>query len=833
MFLKAQEKIALAWQDQTITYTELLLKIQSFSDFLGKDQYQHIVIFSENRPEWVYAFYAAWKLNATVIPIDFMSNAGDVSYILNDCQPELIFYSNETKAVLEQALKIASQEDKSSNLNRDTCEQICLDELTITKDKSINPEQSTINYPEFDSNKTAVIIYTSGTTGNPKGVMLSFDNLMANIEAVSQENPIYNADDRVMVLLPLHHIFPLIGSMVGPLSVGARICFCPSMASEDIMQTLQNHSITMVIGVPRLYSLISKSIQTKIQSNIVAKTLFALADLVNSRSFSKLLFRSVQQKFGGHVRFLVSGGAKLDEESAKILKVLGFEVLEGYGMTEAAPMITFTRPGEVVIGSAGKPMSCNQVKSLDGEIVAKGRNIMQGYYNLPHESAETIVDGWLHTGDLGYLDENLNIFITGRKKEIIVLSSGKNISPVEIEHKLITMTPAIAEVGVYLHNDLLQVVIFPDFSYLRQQQIRNPEVFFREQIVEPYNEAATPYKKLMRVHVLGEELPKTRLGKLKRFMLHTLEEISQYKKQNTTEPDTEEYRAIRDFLTQQTNKEIYASDHFELDLGLDSLDRVSFQTFLQSTFGIKVDETIFHQNPTVEKMSAYIQDKKQHIKVSVVEWAEILKEQVDSNLPNSWVLHNPIKNLLSALLKLYFKLSVKGLDNLPSSPFIMAPNHQSFLDGLFITSFLSNKTNKQTYFFAKAKHVKSGLLKFLADQNNIIVVDVEEDLKAAIQKLSVVLKSGKNIIIFPEGTRTKSGSLGAFKRTFAILSRELNVPVVPVAIDGAYSALPSGSLLPKPLQPIRVNFLTPLWPEEESYEKINNRVRDAISQELN
>jgi len=821
MFLKAHDKTALICNGESISYTQLLINIQQVVKSYSQSNYRHVVIFAENRTEWVYHFYAAWKLNAIVIPIDFMSAAGDVSYILNDCQPDLIIYSKQTQAVLEQALAIKTI----------TCEQVNMDSLDLPA--ANNEEQlSTPSYPDLPSDKTAVIIYTSGTTGNPKGVMLSYDNLLANIEAVTEEINIYTIDDRIMVLLPLHHIFPLIGSMVAPLSVGGTIAFCPSMASEDLMATLQENAITIVIGVPRLYSLISKSIHAKINSNPIAKLLFSLATLVDSIPFSRKLFNSVQQKFGGQVRYLVSGGAKLEEETAQVLKILGFEVLEGYGMTEAAPMITFTRPGEVVIGSAGKPMSCNQVKSLDGEIVAKGRNIMQGYYNQPAETAETIQDGWLHTGDLGYLDEQDNIHITGRKKEIIVLSSGKNISPVEIEHKLMSMSDAIAEVGVYLHNNLLQVVIYPDFSYLRRLQVSNHDEYFRELVIGPYNQAVTPYKKLMKVHILGEELPKTRLGKLKRFMLHTLEEINQYKHQNTAVPEYEEYSAISDFLAQQVNKDVYASDHLELDLGLDSLDRVSFQTFLNATFGVKVNEEILNQYPTVEKISAYIKEKKQHIKISVVEWAEILKEQVELKLPDNWVLHNPIKNLVSGILRLYFKLSAKGLENIPKAPFILAPNHQSFLDGLFIASFLNNQVNKETYFFAKAKHVKKGWLKFLANRNNIIVVNVDEDLKASIQKLSAVLKSGKNIIIFPEGTRTKTGALGSFKKTFAILSRELNIPIVPVAINGAYAALPSGSVVPKPFQDIQLNFLPPLWPEQESYENISQQVREAVDSAL-
>ncbi|MFK5984100.1 MAG: AMP-binding protein [Pseudomonadota bacterium] len=824
MFLKAHNKTAIISKTTKISYTQLLANIQGYCDSFTQQNYKHVVIFAENRPEWIYSFYAAWKLQAIVIPIDFMSTADDLAYILNDCQPDLIIYSNQTEEVLEQAILLYKVKEKLifEKINIDSVE-IAVDNKTIA------------DYPQFDVLKTAVIIYTSGTTGSPKGVMLSFDNLLVNINSVTKEIQIYSSSDRLMVLLPLHHIFPLLGSMIAPLSVGASLAFCPSMSSEDMMATLQNNAITVVIGVPRLYGLIAKSVITKINANVVARFLYFLAGKLNSKSFSRKVFNSVQQKFGGQVSYLVSGGAKLDEESATILKTLGFEVLEGYGMTEAAPMITFTHPGEVVVGSAGKPMSCNEVKTIDGEIVAKGRNIMLSYYNLPEATAEVIIDGWLHTGDLGFLDKQNNIYITGRKKDIIVLSSGKNISPVEIEHKLMAMTDVIAEVGVYFHENILQVVIFPDFARLHKQNINSFDEYFREQVIEPFNQSVAPYKKLLKVHILAEELPKTRLGKLKRFLLHSLEEVKQTRRQNESAPEYAEYSAISEFLAYQVNKEVYASDHLELDLAMDSLDRVSFQTFLHSSFGVIVNEETLGQYPTVEKISTYIKEKKQHIKISEVEWAEILKEQVDLQLPNSWFLHNPIKNLSRWLLKIYFKLSATGLDNIPQAPFILAANHQSFLDALFIAAFLDNKTNKESYFFAKSKHVKSTLVKFLASQNNIIVVNVDEDLKSSIQQLSVVLKQGKNIIIFPEGTRTKTGELGSFKKTFAILSKELNVPIVPIAIMGAYKAFPTGRFIPKIQQSIQVNFLAPISPsnkQQNSYDDISLEVRNVVANVL-
>ncbi len=386
LFLKDYKKTALILKDQKIDYTHLINQVNSFSTLLPNNNLSKVAIFSENRFEWVYAFYSVWIKKAVAVPIDFMSSAEDVAFILNDCKPEVIFYSNSTKEVCEKAI---------AQLNH-KIEKINLDEIKI--------EESNVNatFPEPDPNETAVIIYTSGTTGSPKGVMLSYDNLLVNIEAVTNDVNIYKEEDKVMVLLPLHHIFPLMGTMVIPLSVGGTIVFSPSMASEDIMATLQ-HSITIIIGVPRLYNLIRKGIRDKINKSGIAKLLFRIAEKKNSLTFSRKIFGSVQRKFGGKIKYMVCGGAALDKEVAKDYLTLGFEILEGFGMTECAPMITFTRPGRVLPGSAGEPLKTNEVKVIDGEIVNRGRNVMQGYYNRPEETAAILKDGWLYTGDLGHL----------------------------------------------------------------------------------------------------------------------------------------------------------------------------------------------------------------------------------------------------------------------------------------------------------------------------------------------------------------------------------------------------------------------------------------------
>lgn len=815
MFLKDHNKTAMILKDQKVDYNELISKVNSYSNLLPDKNLSKAAIFCENRFEWVYAFYSVWMKQAVAVPIDFMSSADDVAFILNDCKPEVIYYSNGTKEVLEKAIELLNH----------NIQKINLDEVKI-KDSN-----NTVLFPEPDPNQTAVIIYTSGTTGSPKGVMLSYDNLLVNIEAVTNDVNIYTSEDRLMVLLPLHHIFPLMGTMIIPLSVGGTIVFSPSMASEDIMATLQQ-GITIIIGVPRLYNLIRKGIRDKINKSGVAKLLFRIAEKKNSLTFSRKIFGSVQRKFGGKIKYMVSGGAALDKEVAKDYLTLGFEILEGFGMTECAPMITFTRPGKVLPGSAGQPLKVNEVKVIDGEIVNRGRNVMQGYYNRPEETAAILKDGWLYTGDLGYLDEEDRIFITGRKKEIIVLSNGKNINPEEIENKILSMTEVITEIGVFEKADMLHAVIYPDYQKAKQLGIDNVEEMIKWEVIDRYNQSVTPYKKVMKFSLTKEPLPRTRLLKLKRFLLPQLEQISKEKVESITEPNFQEYILIKEFLQQQKETTVHPSDHLEIDLGLDSLDKVNLGVYLESNFGIKYTEADLVGFSNVVKLAENVKDKKTKLSVEAIDWGKIFKEQLDLDLPKSWFTYNVMKNGAKVFLKLYFRLKGEGLENIPDGPFILAPNHQSFFDGLFVAVFLKNKLMKQTYFYAKEKHIKNKLVKFVANKHNVIVMDLS-DLKTSLQKMAEVLKRGKNIIIFPEGTRTLSGELGDFKKTFAILSRELNVPIVPVAINGAYDALPRGTHFPKPWKKINVKFLKPVMPENHTYDSLKEIVQTKVSEQLN
>lgn len=811
---KYPDKPALITKDQTVTYRSLISNINRFAGLFSGKGYRKIALFSENRPEWIYAFYAAWQNDATVITIDFLSSVEDAAYIINDCRPELIFASLGTKKTWD---KMTGKLDY-------------LPEIIFFEDVPVDEPLMDLSWKmPFDTEKTAVIIYTSGTTGSPKGVMLSFTNLLANLKAVTEDVKIFNADRQVLLLLPLHHIFPLMGSMMAPLSVGSTAIMAPSMQSSDIIETLKNNQVRIMVGVPRLYELLYKGIKAKIDASAIGRIFFRLVKISRSRWLAKKIFKKVHQGLGGYLEIMVAGGAALNKDAGHFFKALGFEVLEGYGMTEAAPMITFPRPGHEIIGTAGQALPGLTVEIRDGEIVAKGPNIMKGYYNRPEETAEVLKDGWLYTGDLGEIDKKGYLRITGRKKEIIVLPNGKNVNPVELEFKLEKNIACVKEAGVFLYHEILYAVIFPDYAILSEEGVKNPENYFREKVFPEFNRELTSYKRIMQFSLVKEELPRTRLGKIQRFKLEELIGEKQ-KKQDKIYEDagSEEYLAVKSFIESQVDMDVSPDDHLEFDIALDSLGKLSLIDFIEKTFGVKIEEENLPKFTSVKALVEHIKNNKRWHHVDVTNWAAALKEKVHVKLPKTWPTLAVIKNSAKGFFSVYSRLKTDGAQHLPDGPCIIAPNHQSFFDGLYILAALKMKTLKNSYFYAKKKHVNNWFLRFLANRNNIIVMDVNKDLKESIQKLAEVLKKGKNIIIFPEGTRTKNGRMGEFKKTFAILSKELNIPVVPVAINGAYRAMPGRAIFPVPFRRISVSFSKPIYPKGYSSDELTTLVQKKI-----
>lgn len=819
IFVKDYNKTAIIYDDREYSYKEVILSAKSFSERINIKKEDRVIIFMENRPELLFSFLGIWNKQGTCVCLDGGFSGEELTYYIKDCKPKYIFTSRVNYEAAVKGLELAGIENSV--------------EILVVDDIPVDYTGDDLTIEIEDKYFVSLILYTSGTTGNPKGVMLMFDNILINMEGLD-EYKMFRTTDRVLALLPMHHIFPLLGAGVVPLGKGSTIVFLKEVSSQAMVEALQKYKITFIIGVPKLWEMLHKKIMEKINGGKITKFIFKLAEKINNKNFSRKIFKKVHDGFGGNIRFFVSGGSKLDPQVSRDFLTLGIDVCEGYGLTETSPMISFTPTDEVVPGSAGKILTGVTVKIADdGEILAKGRNVMKGYYGRPDATAEVIdKDGWFHTGDLGEIKNGL-LYVTGRKKEMIVLSNGKNINPIEIEQWIMANTDLIKEMAVMDYEDKLTAVIYPDFYKLHEEGITNIIETFKKGVIDKYNKQAASYKKVLDVKIVQEELPKTKIGKIRRFMLKDVINKKEEKVQNIVEPSTEEYKNISAFLKSIKNKPIIPNAHLELDLGLDSLDTVELLSHIEGTFGVKIDEQTFVEYCTVEKLAEYVEKhSNEMMNDTKMDWKEILSKDTEGTLPKSNGIGKIIKFILKPAFLFFVKVKKEGIENIEKNePVIFAGNHQSFLDGFIVNQAMPNSVLDKTYYFADIKHFRKGYMKFMGENSNIIFVDINKNLVSSLQMLSKALRNGKNIVIFPEGTRTRDGKINNFKKFFAILSKELNIPIVPFVLDGAYEAYPPSSKYPKGGD-VKVKFLEKIYPSDMSYEEITEKVYNTIKKEL-
>ena len=818
-FVTDFNKEAVFYKNKEYTYKDLIREAKYISKVLGIEKGEKVVNFMENRPEFICSFFGIWNSKGVPINIDAGYTAEELEYILTDADPKIIMTSNKNLKVAEEAVKLSGK-----NIRIINC-----DEIKSPEDFEV--DEYVIYSPEPED--IGVLLYTSGTTGKPKGVVLTFDNLMSNVDAIV-EIKMATPKDRLLALLPYHHVLPLSINLLMAIHIGTLVVLIDELSASAILGALQKYKITIVVGVPRLWEMIHKGLMEKIKSSKIANLLFELCKKVKSVTLSKIVFKKVHQALGGNIRYLVSGGAKLDPNIMDDFKVLGIKVLEGYGLTETSPIIAFTRPDDVCIGTVGKTIPGVEVKIADdGELLVKGRNVLKEYYNKPEATKEAKDEnGWFHTGDLGKI-ENGYITIIGRKKEMIVLSNGKNINPIDIENEIAKGSDLIKEIAVMEHNNHLLALVYPDFKLIKERSITNITETLKWDIIDSYNINAPAYRKILEIKIVKDEFPKTKLGKLRRFMLKDIlknledgGENAHKERPEDPESKTREFQTLAQYIKEEKGENIYPDSHIEIDLGLDSLDIIQLNSFIEKTFGFKIKEEETVDLKVIKDICEYIRKNSKEYHLEKINWSEILKESIDYPLPSSnmiWLT----KIFFAPILKFYLGLKIKGIEKLSKEPRIIICNHESFIDAFAVQRLFKGDMLKNTYYFAIKKHFDKAGLRFMANHGNIILMDINENLKESLQISAEVLKEGKNLVIFPEGARTRDGKLQDFKKFFGILSKELNIPVTVLGIDGAYKSMPFGSIFPRPAK-IKLEVLGEVNPSGLSVEEIVNNSKEII-----
>lgn len=835
MRIQAQDKIAVYQNQENLSYRDFIGRCRAFAQGFSLSQEEKVGIISENRSEWLLAFYAIWLNEGTVVPIDFMSTVQEIIHVLQDAEIAYLFVSPQCMAQAQEAVKKSGRD-------------ITIYEIEAfaqnTRKKFFSHEQGEKDLEFADDDMTAVMIYTSGTTGKPKGVMLTRKNFSANIEGILALG-VFQTTDIYGALLPFHHVYPLTGTLLMPLCSQASLAIIEKLSSEAIGEAFRKYKITILFGIPRIYNIFHQGIFNKIQNSFITRTFFSIAKILPSMAIRKKIFAKVHKNFGGNLRYFLSGGSKIEAKVMSDFAVLGIPMVEGYGLSETSPLCsTNGSPGVFKKGTIGKAISNVEIKIVDGEICARGDNIMKGYYKRLQETQEVLKDGWFYTGDAGSMDKQGYVTISGRKRELIVLPNGKKFNPEEVEKNIAQIHPEmIQEVGVFAQGNGLFALVVPNFEFLTQKNLANAFETVRWQIIDKYNRTARDYKKVLDFKLIADELPRTRIGKPKRFLFPALaSEQEEKKRKHPSEPSGANYAQLKSFLQNLSGKTVYPDSCLELDLGFDSLARIETESFFESKFLVSITPEQLSGDTTVQQLYNLICETEKNqdgqTEASVSGWAEVLQQKQSHVIKNSSFFLHMAKIFLTPLFLFYVRLTSKGLQKSfytshnNNNAVLFTPNHQSYLDAPALVASLPHKVLAKTFFIGNNRHFTSPFNRWLAQNSNMLIIDINLQLKESMQKIAFLLKQKKNVVIFPEGARTRDGQLMEFKKFFAILSKELEIAVVPVTIKGTAKLLPLDASFPYAGK-ISVNFSEPLELFDKSYEEICTQVKEVIATELN
>jgi long-chain acyl-CoA synthetase len=520
------------WKETT--YSKLAEDVRGLSDYLieqGVARGDRIAILAESRPEWAVAFFAAIRSGAAVVPIDIKLTTDEHSSILADAEPRFLFVSAQ---MLETARELQARAPFSMsiivlNQRADDAGYPSLAQLRASTSR---------DGVERDYDETAMIVYTSGTTGSPKGVMISFRNLgyqVMSVECVMK----LTSKDVLLSMLPLNHLLELTCGLLGVLYAGGAICYSHTLFPQEIAEAMREKRVTAMITVPLFLKMLKGSIDREVdRTGMLGRALFRaslrVAPRRGPRFINRLLFRKVHRQFGGSLKNFISGGAALDPDVAEFFDRLGIPIYLGYGLTETSPVISVNTPNARRMNSVGRPLAGVRVRILgdgekegEGEILTAGPHVMQGYYRRA-DLTEKVVDqdGWFHTGDIGRLDKDGFLYITGRIKNLIVLASGKKVNPEEVE-AVIARSEIIKEVcvlgstsreGLMRGTEEVCAVVVPSDAALKSTE-RSEIVKRINEEVARLSEDLAPYKRASRVYLYFEDLPKTTTRKIKRPVL--------------------------------------------------------------------------------------------------------------------------------------------------------------------------------------------------------------------------------------------------------------------------------------------------------------------------
>lgn len=825
-----------------IKYRELNSRSKRIAAFLLKEGFKKgdfAVLISENGPLWSAVYLGMMYAGLTCVPLDCQLTPQEINNLISDSSAGIIFCSAK---VYEDKFK--------RDLAAYTRKFIILEQLDGLIEK-ITDEQV---FAQASPDDVASLIYTSGTTALPKGVLLTHKNICSNFRSI-EELAICYPSDNFLSILPLHHTYAFMVTLIVPLLLGARITYSSSLKSAELTRMIRESGVTILVAVPQLIALIHNAIYERLKK--IPSFL---------RPVLLPLIRKGLKKAFGKLRMVVSGGARLESQTNRDLARLGFKVIEGYGLTETSPIAALNPAQKTKFGSVGRPIPGVEIKISDpdesrcGEVLIKGPNVMKGYFKHPELTEAVIKEGWFYSGDLGCVDKDGYLFLTGRKKDVIVLSSGKNIYPEELE-EYYGKSPYIKEICVLERKvekfghpvELLYAVIVPNFEVFNRQKIMD----IRGKLLWELEELAAKlpsYKHIMGFAISKEGLPRTALKKIKRYEVRKIY-IDQKSHEDGIKPSEispqdremlsgERAQKILKYISAQLKKPVSLDSHLEIDLGIDSLSRVELGLGLESVLKINIPDEVFYSASTIRDVVAGIinlsaEPEGAEEKGALKEWGDILNELPEENellkkvrlktgfLDKAFIFIS--QGILLLIFKIFWRLKIKGRENLPKEgPYLICPNHASYLDGFVVFAGVPFGVALKLYSMGLSAILEHSSVRWALKACHLIPVDPSLNLIQALQYVSFVLKNKKIAVIFPEGRRSAGSSVGEFKKGVGILIKELDIPVVPVYIKGSYDSWPRGNRLPRLCRLEIIFGKAFLARKEDDYQAIAQNLREEV-----
>ena len=790
-----------------------------------------LIIWSENRPEWIVAMWGALLEGVVVVPIDFRVS------------PDFLWRVQEKTGarvvVVGDDVKIGDARGGVAVWRiRELGEQVpgTRGEVPGTSDA-------------IRAGDTAEIIFTSGATAEPKGVVITHQNILANIVPIEREMAKYRryirlfSPLRFLNLLPLSHMFGQAMATFIPPMLPGLVVFSHSYNPQEISRLIKSRRISVLVCVPKVLEVMKEHI-----SRVMPE---AAAPHPGPMHWVKRwwVYRRVHRLLGYKFWAFVVGAAPLDPALEEHWARLGFAVIQGYGLTETAPIVTLNHPLKARRGTVGSPIAGVQVKiAEDGEILVRGDNVTTGYYKAPGETSAAFEDGWLHTGDIGSFDESGRLTIRGRKKEMIVTPEGLNVFPEDVE-RAIDAQPGVVE----------SAVVGAAAGAAREERVHAVLVLRPgadpDAIVRGANASLEDHQRIRSFSVWpGEALPRTEgTAKLRR------KEIQRWV---TGAPVAEGSRtrgaaaSVTEVISRFAGQRTLGPATTVEELGLSSLERVELMMALEEAFDTSLDEQAFGAARTIAAIESLLRGAPQpevpgaapprESPESAVEREGIPFPRWNRSLPARAIRRASLPTWILPLARVFAWTRVEGLEHLRgiTGPVIFAANHQSHMDTPVILWSLPSplryrvapamaKEFFKAHFFpaqyTRKQWLTNSLNYYLAALffNAFPLPQREAGARQALRYAGELVSAGYSVLIFPEGRRTHEGGIAPFLPGVAMMASRLGVPVVPVRIDGLDKVLHPTARMARP-GPVRVAFGAPLPLEGEDYTALARKVEDAV-----